>query len=41
VVVSVPDSLHSGIYRDMAAKVWHAVSGAAAARRPAPRIIVE
>jgi ATP-binding protein involved in chromosome partitioning len=41
VVVSAPDSLHSGIYRDMAAKVWHAVSGAAAARRPAPRIIVE
>ena len=41
VVVSVPDSLHSGICRDMAAKVWHAVSGAAAARRPAPRIIVE
>jgi ATP-binding protein involved in chromosome partitioning len=41
VVVSAPDSLHSGIYRDMAAKVWHAVSGAAATRRPAPRIIVE
>jgi len=41
VVVSAPDSVHSGIYRDMAAKVWHAVSGAAAARRPAPRIIVE
>ena len=41
VVVSAPESLHSGIYRDMAAKVWHAVSGAAAARRPAPRIIVE
>jgi ATP-binding protein involved in chromosome partitioning len=40
-VVSAPDSVHSGIYRDMAAKVWHAVSGAAAARRPAPRIIVE
>jgi ATP-binding protein involved in chromosome partitioning len=41
VVVSAPDSLHSGIYRDMAAKVWHAVSAAAAPRRPAPRIIVE
>jgi ATP-binding protein involved in chromosome partitioning len=41
VVVSAPDSLHSAIYRDMAAKVWHSVSGAAAARRPAPRIIVE
>ena len=41
VVVSAPESAHSGIYRDMAAKVWHAVSGAAAARRPAPRIIVE
>ncbi|MET0483961.1 MAG: iron-sulfur cluster carrier protein ApbC [Aestuariivirgaceae bacterium] len=41
VVVTAPDSLHSGIYRDMAAKVWHAVSGTAAARRPAPRIIVE
>jgi ATP-binding protein involved in chromosome partitioning len=40
-VVSAPDSVHSGIYRDMATKVWHAVSGAAAARRPAPRIIVE
>src|SRR5262245_19097029 len=40
-VVSAPASVHSGIYRDMAAKVWHAVSGAAAARRPAPRIIVE
>jgi ATP-binding protein involved in chromosome partitioning len=41
VVVSAPDSLHSAIYRDMAAKVWHSVSAAAAARRPAPRIIVE
>jgi len=41
VVVSAPDSVHSGIYRDMAAKVWHAVSGTVAPRRPAPRIIVE
>jgi ATP-binding protein involved in chromosome partitioning len=41
VVVSAPESVYSSIYRDMAAKVWHGVSGAAAARRPAPRIIVE
>jgi ATP-binding protein involved in chromosome partitioning len=42
IVVSAPESLHAGIYRDIAAKVWAGVAGEGAAqRRPAPRIVIE
>jgi ATP-binding protein involved in chromosome partitioning len=41
IVVSNPDSVHAAIFRDIAAKVWGAVAGEAAAVRPAPRIVVE
>jgi ATP-binding protein involved in chromosome partitioning len=42
IVVSRPDSLHAAIFRDIAAKVWHAVAGETASpRRPVPRIVIE
>jgi ATP-binding protein involved in chromosome partitioning len=42
IVVSAPDSLHAGIYRDIAAAVWSSIEGdAAGQKRAAPRIIVE
>ncbi|HUF86142.1 MAG TPA: Mrp/NBP35 family ATP-binding protein [Thermohalobaculum sp.] len=41
IVVSNPDSVHAAIFRDIAAKVWGAIAGEAAAARPAPRIVVE
>ena len=41
IVVSNPDSVHAAIFRDIAAKVWGAFAGEAAALRPAPRIVVE
>ncbi|MEE4238346.1 MAG: iron-sulfur cluster carrier protein ApbC [Anderseniella sp.] len=42
IVVSAPDSLHAGIYRDIAAKIWASIEGdAAGQKRAAPRIIVE
>jgi ATP-binding protein involved in chromosome partitioning len=42
IVVSAPDSLHAGIYRSLADKVWAGIEGAgAAARKPAPRIVIE
>jgi ATP-binding protein involved in chromosome partitioning len=42
IVVSAPDSLHAGIYRNIAAVVWSSIEGdAAGQKRSAPRIIVE
>jgi ATP-binding protein involved in chromosome partitioning len=42
IVVSAPDSLHAGLYRDIAKTVWKSVLGdAAGQKRAAPRIIVE
>jgi ATP-binding protein involved in chromosome partitioning len=42
IVVSAPDSVHAGIYRDIASKVWASIEGdAAGQKRAAPRIIVE
>lgn len=40
VVASLPDSLHSAIYRDVARQVWAALEGGGLAR-PAPRIVLE
>jgi ATP-binding protein involved in chromosome partitioning len=40
VVASLPDSLHTAIYRDVARQVWAALDRGALAR-PAPRIVVE
>jgi ATP-binding protein involved in chromosome partitioning len=39
VVVSQPESEHAAVYRQMAARVWEKVGGAAP--RAAPRIVVE
>ena len=41
IVVSNPDSLHAGIFRDIAAKVWEGIAGQTATPRPVPRIVVE
>jgi ATP-binding protein involved in chromosome partitioning len=40
VVVSMPDSLHTAVYRDIARQVWAAIEGGAHAKPP-PRIVVE
>ncbi len=40
VVVSMPLSVHAGIYRDMAQRIWATLEGGQMAR-PAPRIVVE
>ena len=40
VTVSLPESLHAAIYRDMASQLWQGLAGPGAARQP-PRIIVE
>ncbi len=40
IVVSLPDSPHTAVYRSIAAKVWEAIE-AGTARRPAPRIVIE
>jgi ATP-binding protein involved in chromosome partitioning len=40
VTVSLPDSLHAAIFRDIAGKLWQGLSGGGAARKP-PRIVVE
>jgi ATP-binding protein involved in chromosome partitioning len=40
VVVSMPDSLHAAIYRDIARQVWAAIEGGKLSK-PAPRIAVE
>jgi ATP-binding protein involved in chromosome partitioning len=40
IVASMPDSLHSAIYRDVARQVWAALEGGGLAR-PAPRIVVD
>ena len=42
IVVSAPDSLHAGLYRDIAKTIWASVLGdSAGQKRAAPRIIVE
>jgi ATP-binding protein involved in chromosome partitioning len=41
IVVSRPDSLHTAIFCDIAAKVWAAVAGETATPRAAPRIVIE
>ena len=40
IVVSLPDSPHTAVYRSIATKVWAAIE-AGTARRPAPRIVIE
>jgi ATP-binding protein involved in chromosome partitioning len=40
VVVSMPDSLHTAVYRDIARQVWAAIEGGTGVRQP-PRIVVE
>ena len=40
VVATLPDSLHTALYRDIARQVWAAVESGAGLR-PAPRIVVE
>jgi len=40
VVASLPESLHAGIYRDIARQIWAALEGGGLSR-PAPRIVVE
>jgi ATP-binding protein involved in chromosome partitioning len=40
IMASRPTSVHALIYQAIAEKVWRSVSGAAA-RRPAPRIVIE
>jgi ATP-binding protein involved in chromosome partitioning len=40
VTVSLPDSMHAAIFRDMARQLWERLSGGSAARKP-PRIVVE
>ena len=40
IVVSLPDSPHTAVYRSIATKVWEAIE-AGTARRPAPRIVIE
>jgi ATP-binding protein involved in chromosome partitioning len=41
ITVSDPDSAHARVFRQMAARIWEKVAGAAAERRPPPRIIIE
>jgi ATP-binding protein involved in chromosome partitioning len=41
ITVTQPDSPYAHTFRDIAARVWHKVSGEAPARRAAPRIVVE
>jgi len=40
VVVSEPDSLHAGIYKDIAKQIWEAVDGKAATTSPGPKIVL-
>ncbi|MDP9138289.1 MAG: iron-sulfur cluster carrier protein ApbC [Pseudomonadota bacterium] len=41
VVATMPQSLHASIYRDIASKLWTAVSGNLQAMKPPPRIVIE
>jgi len=41
IVASDPDSVHAGIYRDIADKVWDAIEGKAATVSPGPKIVIE
>jgi ATP-binding protein involved in chromosome partitioning len=41
IVATAPESVHAGIYRDIATAVWSSLEGEAATRRPAPRIVIE
>ena len=41
VVATNPGSTEAGLYREMAAQVWSALSGGTALRRQAPRIVME
>jgi ATP-binding protein involved in chromosome partitioning len=40
IVVSLPDSPHTAVYRSIATKVWEAIESGAD-RRPAPRIVID
>ena len=41
IVVSKPDSMHAGIYRDIATAVWARVEEGAGQTRAAPKIVIE
>ncbi|VAV86812.1 [4Fe-4S] cluster assembly scaffold protein Mrp (=ApbC) [hydrothermal vent metagenome] len=41
IVASDPDSMHAGIYKDIAKKVWEAVDGTSAAPSAGPKIVIE
>ncbi len=40
IVASEPDSMHAGIYKDIAKKIWEAVDGSAAKPSAGPKIIL-
>ncbi len=41
IVIAEPSSLHAQLYRNIAEKVWSAVSGGVGGNLPAPRIVIE
>ena len=41
IAATAPDSVHAGIYRDIANTVWASLEGDGATRRQAPRIVIE
>ncbi len=41
VVVSEPDSVHAGIYKDIAKQIWAAVEGKTATASAGPKIVIE
>ncbi len=41
IVASDPDSVHAGIYKDIAKKVWEAVEGTSATPSAGPKIVIE
>ena len=41
VVATAPESVHAGIYRDIANSVWASLDNEDTAKRPAPRIVIE
>jgi len=41
IVASDPDSMHAGIYKDIAKQIWEAVDGTSAAPSAGPKIVIE
>ncbi len=41
IVASDPDSMHAGIYKDIAKKIWEAVDGTSATPSAGPKIVIE